>query len=123
MEHSENKIITHFENEVGFGVRQSSIQHVQKFHTTRTESIHNQQGSCLSDAGLEYYRSDLVFKHPVLRNNFIFGILYLYFLFRWGFPVKQCCKKVKKIVPSFSVKLIKQQQQHITMGKEILLLL
>ena len=45
------------------------------------------------------------------------------FLLRWGSPAKQCCEKVKKIVPSFLVKLIKQQQQHITMAEEFLLLL
>ena len=84
--HSENKIITHFENEVGSGVFRSSIQqtyNLHVFHTVRTESTHNQlhvifhlvflQHSCLSNAGLEHFRSDLVYR---LRNNFIFEILY-----------------------------------------------
>ena len=45
MEHSENKIIRHFENEVGPVVLRSSIQqtyNLQKFHTTRTKSTHDQ---------------------------------------------------------------------------------
>ena len=39
MEHSENKIVTYYENEVGPGVLQFNIQQIynlQKFHATRT---------------------------------------------------------------------------------------
>ena len=45
IEHSENRIITYFENEVGPAVFQSSVQqtyYLQKFHRIMTESIHNQ---------------------------------------------------------------------------------
>ena len=44
MEHSENKFITHFENEAGPGVLQSNVQQsytLQKILTERTESTHN----------------------------------------------------------------------------------
>ena len=56
----------------------------------------------------------------------------VYFSFAGVSPAKRCCNfvdkivlrfPVNKIVPSFGVKLIKQQQQHITMGQEFLLLL
>ena len=45
IEHFENKIIVHFENEVGLGVLQSRTQllyNLQKFYVAPTESIHNQ---------------------------------------------------------------------------------
>ena len=45
IEYSENKVIMYFETEVGPGVLQFSVQqtcNLQKFHTTRTESTHNQ---------------------------------------------------------------------------------
>ena len=45
IEHSENKVNTYFENEVGPEELQSSIQetyNLQNFRTTRTESKHNQ---------------------------------------------------------------------------------
>ena len=45
IEHSKNIIILYFENEVGPGVLRSNIQQIynlQKIHTTRTESTHNQ---------------------------------------------------------------------------------
>ena len=35
------------------------------------------QRSCLLNARLKHFRSDLVFKRPRLRNDFIFGMLYL----------------------------------------------
>ena len=45
IQHSENKIITRFENEVGTGVLQSNIKktyNLQNFHTKRRESTRNQ---------------------------------------------------------------------------------
>ena len=45
IEHSENKIVMYFENEVGPGVLQSSVQqtcNLQKFHITRAESTNKQ---------------------------------------------------------------------------------
>ena len=46
IDHSKNKIITYFENEVGLVVSQSSVQQtprtLQEFSTTRTESRHRQ---------------------------------------------------------------------------------
>ena len=44
IEHSENKIITHFKNEAGPGVLESSVQQtytLPKFLTESTESAHN----------------------------------------------------------------------------------
>ena len=89
IEHSKTKIVTHFENEVGPWVLQSSIQqtyNLQKFRTTRTELIHNQSHivsafSILAavvfvERWTEALRSDLVFKHPRLRNNFLSGMFY-----------------------------------------------
>ena len=89
IEHSENKIITHFENEVGPGVLWSSnqqtynlqnfAQHRQNRHIiscTWFVPLVFLQHSCLSNAGLEHSRSDLIFKHPRLKNDSIFGMLY-----------------------------------------------
>ena len=45
IEHSENKIITRFENEVGPGILQSSVQqtyNLQIIHKIRTEITYNQ---------------------------------------------------------------------------------
>ena len=89
IEYSENKIITHFENEVGPGVLWSSnqqtcnlqnfAQHGQNRHIiscTWFVPLVFLQHSCLSNAGLEHSRSDLIFKHPRLKNDSIFGMLY-----------------------------------------------
>ena len=88
-EHSENKVITRFENEVGPGVLWSSnqqtynlqnfAQHGQNQHIiscTWFVLLVFLQHSCLSNAGLEHSRSDLVFKHPRLKNDSIFEMLY-----------------------------------------------
>ena len=63
---------------------QSSIQetcNLQVVHRVRTETTHNQlhivcafgflQHSCLLNGGMEHCRSDLIFKQPRLRKNFI----------------------------------------------------
>ena len=89
IEHSENKIITHFENEVGPGVLWSSnqqtynlqnfAQHGQNRHIiscTWCVPLVFLQHSCLLSAGLEHSWSNLVFKHPRLKNDSIFGMLY-----------------------------------------------
>ena len=64
----------------------SSIQPA-KIHT-RTESTHDQlhvvcalailAAFVVLNAGLDHSGSDLVFRQPRLRNNFIFGMLYQY---------------------------------------------
>ena len=70
---------------------QSSVQqtyNLQIIHRIKTETTHDQvhmvcafgilaflQHSCLLKAGLEHSRSNLVFKQPRLRDNFIFGML------------------------------------------------
>ena len=83
IEHSENNIITYFENEVGHGVLQSSVQqtcHLQKFPTTKTESTHNRiLVTCFFSIFAP--RPNLAFKQPKLHDNFIFGMLYLLFFF------------------------------------------
>ena len=89
IEHSKNKIITHFENEVGPGVLwsgnlqtynlQNIAQHGQNRHLiscTWFVPLVFLQHSCLSNAGLEHSRSDLVFKQPRLKNDSTFGMLY-----------------------------------------------
>ena len=61
-----------------------SVQSVLTHHTSdRNDKISGtwflllvfQQHSCLSDAGLEHSRSDLVFIQPRFLDNFIFGML------------------------------------------------
>ena len=89
IEHSENKIITHFENEVGPEMLWSSnqqtynlqdfAQHGQNRHIiscTWCVPLVFLQHSCLSSAGLEQSGSNLVFKDPRLKNDSVFGMLY-----------------------------------------------
>ena len=78
-----------FKNEVGPGVLwpsnqqtynlQNFTQHGQNRHIiscTWFAPLIFLQHLCLSNAGLEHSRSDLVFKHPRLQNDFLFGMLY-----------------------------------------------
>ena len=89
IEHSENKIITHFENEVGPGVLWSSNQqtyNLQKFRTTRTESTYNQLhvvcafGILAALMFVECWTGALGvqsrFQTSQIENDSIFGMLY-----------------------------------------------
>ena len=89
IKHSENTISTHFENEVGLGVLWSSNQqayNLQNFaHNGQSRHIISctwfvplifLQHSFLSNTGVEHSRSNLVFRHPRLKNHSIFGMLY-----------------------------------------------
>ena len=89
IEHSGNKIITYFENEVGPGVLlfqfSTNIQSAGISHNKdRNQGIISctwsvpvvlLQCTCLLSAGLEHSRSDLGLRQLRLYNNFIFGIL------------------------------------------------
>ena len=79
----------HFEKEVG-PVVLTNIKSA-KFYTKRKELTY--VISCtwsvplvflqclyLSNAGLEQPRSDLIFKHSILHNGFIFGMLYHHYI-------------------------------------------
>ena len=87
-EHSQNKISAQsglFENEIGSGVLQSSVQRTCLLQECqRHKALESDYGSilsllsrvltgrCLLKAGLEYSRSNLVFE---IRDIFIFGML------------------------------------------------
>ena len=89
IEHSENKIITQsglFENEIGAGVLQSSVQQTgvlqeyQRHKPCATDYMsfpslfYELFTNCMFvNAGLDYSRSNLVFETD---NDFIFGMLY-----------------------------------------------
>ena len=89
IEHSKNKVIAYFENEVVPGLLQTSVQQIcylQQFQTRKTGSKHGQwpgflplaflQKARFLNARLEHSRCDFDFEQLRLCNNLIFGMIY-----------------------------------------------
>ena len=85
IEHSENRIITIFENEFGPGVLQTSVQKNSSCKNSKQQgqngttvndisfaSLAFLQQACLLNTELEYFRSNLVFRQLRLCSDLIF---------------------------------------------------
>ena len=92
MEHSENRIITTLESEVGPGMLHSSVQQTFPCKNTRQlvqdqnmagslrfEPVTFLQSACLLNAGVGDSRSISFSNSPDCVNDFIFGMLYFRF--------------------------------------------
>ena len=89
IEHSKNKIITYFDNEVGSGVLQPSVQQTYSLQNFKQKGQNQHINSCTLFVRLAFLqrfcflnlvfdnsRSDLVSKQSRLRDDFIFRMLY-----------------------------------------------